>query len=360
MRTCPSPCFVDQREPSYQVFIAGDPPPHVVEKPPVDLVDNLEVTRQELTEERHRPSLERFGHQRVVRVAAAGLGDRPGRVPVHVVLVDEQPHQLGNRNRGMRVVQLDRPARREVLQPPPGRQLQANHVLQRAGDEEELLRQPQPLAGLGLVVRVQHLGDGLGHHLLVHRAVVVAEVERVEVERLGRLGPPEPQQVGGGRAEPGDRGVVGHALHAPLRDPAHAVPPVLVLAVLGASAELHVVGVTFRTRDLPGIPQPQPLVGHLDLPAVTDRLVEDAELVADAVSDGGHAQRGERIHVARGQPAEAAVAEAGLFLLLEHVLEVLPESRQRLRGGVPHPEIDAGGCPDAGRSGTPPRGRPPP
>jgi hypothetical protein len=90
--------FVDQREPSFHVLIAGDPPPHVVEKPPVDLLDNLEVTRQELTEERHRPSLERFGHQRVIRVPAAGLGDRPGRVPLHVVVVHEQPHQLGDRN----------------------------------------------------------------------------------------------------------------------------------------------------------------------------------------------------------------------------------------------------------------------
>jgi len=39
-------------------------------------------------------------------------------------------------------------------------------------------------------------------------------------------------------------------------------------------------------RDFPGVAQAQPAVEHLDLPAVVDLLVEDAELVADAVADG--------------------------------------------------------------------------
>ena len=56
--------------------------------------------------------------------------------------------------------------------------------------------EPQLLAGLGLVVRIEHLGDRLRRDLLVDGAVVVADVERVEVERLGRLGLPQPQHVG--------------------------------------------------------------------------------------------------------------------------------------------------------------------
>jgi hypothetical protein len=46
-------------------------------------------------------------------------------------------------------------------------ELQPDHVLQRAGDEEVLLLEAQLLAGLGLVVGVEHLGDGLGLHLFV-------------------------------------------------------------------------------------------------------------------------------------------------------------------------------------------------
>jgi hypothetical protein len=70
-----------------------------------------------------------------------------------------------------------------------------------------------------------------------------------------------------------------------------------------------------------------------------DGLIEDAELVADAVANRRNAHRGERVHVTRGQPTEAAVAEPRFFLLLEHVLKVLPEPRQGLRGGVPDLEV---------------------
>ncbi len=61
--------------------------------------------------------------------------------------------------------------------------------------EEVLLLQPQFLALRGFVVRIEHLGHVLGDNLLVHRAVVVAAVEHREVERLRRLGLPQPQRV---------------------------------------------------------------------------------------------------------------------------------------------------------------------
>ena len=67
----------------------------------------------------------------------------------------------------------------------------------------------------------------------------------------------------------------------------------------------------------------EPLVGELDLPAVTDGLIEDPELVADAIADSRHAQRRHRVHVTGGQPAEAAVAEARLLFLREQAAKVL-------------------------------------
>jgi hypothetical protein len=61
-----------------------------------------------------------------------------------------------------------------------------------------------------------------------------------------------------------------------------------------------------------------------------DQLVEDAELVADAIADRGDRERGERVHVAGREPAEPAVAEAGLLLLREDAVEVVAELRHRL------------------------------
>jgi hypothetical protein len=192
-----------------------------------------------------------------------------------------------------------------------------------------------------LVVRVEHLGDGLRRHLLVNRPVVVAVVEGLEVERLRGLCAPEAQQVGVRRTIAGDRSVVGHAGHHVPRDPPHAVPPPLVLPVLGAPAEFH-VDRDLGPDDLPRVAEAQPLVGQLHLPAVADALIEDAELIADAVADGRHAQCRQRVHVAGGEPPEAAVAQPGLLLLRDQGGEVLSEQRHGGVDGRPQSEIDQG------------------
>jgi hypothetical protein len=77
-------------------------------------------------------------------------------------------------------------------------------------------------------------------------------------------------------------------------------------------------------------------VSVLHLPAVDDDLVEDAELVADAVADGRDLQRGQRVHVAGGQPAEAAVAETRLLLVLEQLVEIEVEARSAGLLAIPH------------------------
>ena len=202
-----------------------------------------------------------------------------------------------------------------------------------------LLRQPQLFSGFGLVVRIQHFRDGFGCDLLVHGAVVVADVERVEVERLGGFRFPQPQQVRGGHPITRYRGVVGDALDHPLGEPAHAIASVVVEVGFGAPAELHVER-DVRAHDFPRVAEAQPLVGELDLPAVANRLIEDAELVADAVADGGNVERRQRVHVTGRQAAEPAVAEARLFFLLQELGQVLPDARKRLLRRVPDAESD--------------------
>ena len=115
---------------------------HLVEEAAVDLVDDFQVTGEHRAEERQRPLLQRLRQQGVVRVPARPLGNRPRRIPVHEVLVDQQAHQLGDGDGRMRVVQLRSPMRIEVRESLAAHQVQANHVLQRAGDEEVLLLQP--------------------------------------------------------------------------------------------------------------------------------------------------------------------------------------------------------------------------
>ena len=53
---------------------------------------------------------------------------------------------------------------------------------------------------------------------------------------------------------------------------------------LDSPSEMHLEG-ELRVGEFPRIPQLEPLVGLLDLEAVHDLLVEDAEIVAQAIAD---------------------------------------------------------------------------
>ena len=107
---------------------------------------------------------------------------------------------------------------------------------------------------------------------------------------------------------------------------------------LGRAAQLHFDG-PFRAGNLPGVAVAQPLVGALDLPAVDDLLLEDAELVADAVADGGNLQRGHRVEEARGEAAQATVAEARLVLASREFGEVESQLADRLTHFVVDTEV---------------------
>ncbi len=107
--------LADQRHPADALLVAGEPGAHLVEEPPVDLVDDLEVAGQRLGEHLQRPLLQRLGQQGVVGVAERRHGDVPGLVPAQVPLVDQQPHQLGDPDRRMGVVELQRESLGELL-----------------------------------------------------------------------------------------------------------------------------------------------------------------------------------------------------------------------------------------------------
>ena len=72
-------------------------------------------------------------------------------------------------------------------------------------------------------------------------------------------------------------------------------------------------------------------IAHLS--AVLDALREDAVLVADAVAVGGQADGGHGVEEAGGQPAEAAVAQAGVLLDVLQLLDVQTHLARRRPGG---------------------------
>jgi hypothetical protein len=161
----------------------------------------------------------------------------------------------------------------------------------------------------------------------------------VEVERLGRLGTPQAQQINRIHVVAEDRGIDGHPAKDLVRHPAHAAEALLIDIAFGAAANADVI-VDVRPPYLPRIAVAQPGIGGLDLLAVADQLVEDAVLVADAIADRRNLQRSQRVHETRRQPPQSAVAQPRLLLVADEAVEIDIQAGQRLARGLGNPEIE--------------------
>ena len=151
----------------------------------VDFKDDFEMSRKHRREPGKRPFLEGFGQQRVIRVGQGALREVPGFVPAEVRIVEKDPHQLGDRHRRMRVVQLDGDFFGEQLPVAVGATESPHQVAQRAGDEEEFLDEPQSLPLRRRIVRIEHARDRFGRQRFGQRADEVAVAELLEVEEIG-------------------------------------------------------------------------------------------------------------------------------------------------------------------------------
>ena len=214
----------------------------------------------------------------------------------------------------MGVVELDDDLVGECLPVAVAEPEPPDDVPQRAADQEVLLLEPQFAAGFGAVTRVEHLGEVLRAHLRLDGLGVLAGVEQVQVERL-RPGPgaPQPEDVDRLGAVARDQHVAGLGSHRLARHPAGPQPALVVVHGLGVAVEpdhLEVVG----GGELPRVAVERPVVGVLDLMAVLEGLLEDPELVPDAVAHGRHVQGGQGIQQAGGQPAQAPVPQPGLHV----------------------------------------------
>ncbi len=124
-----------------------------------------------------------------------------------------------------------------------------------------------------------------------------------------------------------------------MRHPADARGAIVVHIALGVAPEFDLHR-PLRTRHFPWVSIAQPLVGLLDLPAVHDLLLENTELVADAVAERRDLQRGHRIQKAGGQTPEAAIPQARLVLTGQQSIEIQPQLRHRLAHQIVHAEVD--------------------
>ena len=285
------------------------------------------MPRQQPLEQFDRPGLQRFRQQRVIGVGQHRHRDLPRFVPAEIVQVDQDAHQLGDGKARMGVVELHRDLGGEVAQLPVGGEVPLDQVLQRGRNEEIFLPQPQLAPRGALVVRIEEFADRFRARFLGDGAEVIAGVEDVEPQRVGRARRPQPQRVDVLAAPADDRRVVGDGLNGFRRPPRRAVTAA-VIDMIDMAAEMNVID-HLRPLEFPGVAEAQPFVRIFLLPALRNDLAEQAEIVADAVADGGNGQRRHALHEACREPPEAAIAERRVRLAFAQVVKPDAEIAER-------------------------------
>jgi hypothetical protein len=60
--------------------------------------------------------------------------------------------------------------------------MDANHILQRAGDKKVLLLEPELFALQSGIIGIKHLADRFGGNFVLDGTIVVADVESLKIE----------------------------------------------------------------------------------------------------------------------------------------------------------------------------------
>ena len=287
----------------------------------VELLHDRVDARQGLTHHALRPLLQRLGHDGVVGVGDGIDGDALGNLPGQVLLVHQDAHQLRNDHGRVRIVDVEGDFLGQLIHVGAVHALEVlDGVLQRGADQEVLLHQAQLLAVVGVVLRIEHLGDLRGDGIAVLAgAVVIAGGELLQVEVAREHGAPHAQAVNDLVVVADDRQIIRHGddvLGVLQGDIVLVAHPVLQ----NLAAEAHGHGVALG-RNLPGVAVGQPLVRHLNLLAVHDALTEQAVLIADGAAHGRQIQRGQGVQEARGQTAQTAIAQRRFRLLVQHAAQ---------------------------------------
>src|SRR5438034_10450020 len=115
--------------------------------------------------------------------------------------------------------------------------------------------------------------------------------------------------------------VVGSSLNNLAGNPAYAISLPLVSICFGVTAEVHIES-NVRPGDFPRIAQTQPLIRDLQLPTITDFLIEDAKFVANSITNRGDLHRCHRFHEACSETAQTSVTNARLLFMLDEIVQV--------------------------------------
>uniref|UniRef100_A0A1Y1L8Q7 Uncharacterized protein n=1 Tax=Photinus pyralis TaxID=7054 RepID=A0A1Y1L8Q7_PHOPY len=107
--------FLNDGYPAEHVPVVREGLFYALQKEQVDVVDDLQVPREQVLDETNGPFLEGFWEDRMVGVSKSARDNFPRGIPLQALNIDQNPLQLHNRQRRMCVIQLDRHLIRELV-----------------------------------------------------------------------------------------------------------------------------------------------------------------------------------------------------------------------------------------------------
>ena len=162
-------------------------------------------------------------------------------------------------------------------------------------------------------------------------------VEVAQVNALRGAGAPQAQTVDGGGVIAHQRHVVGNSLDRVVADVTEHRAAVLV-AHFNVTVEVHLAGI-LHYGHFPHVAVAQPVVRQLDLLTVHNLLAEQTVFIADGAAHRGQVKGRQRVHEARCQTAQTAVAQRGFRLFLKHLVHVDVQFVQCLLVGIERDEV---------------------
>lgn len=174
--------LLDDRYTTKHVAVFGEATLNHLQEFHVDVVDDLEMSWEQILHQWDGPLLQSFRHDSVIRVAERLGDDAPGFIPFKAFQIYQNTLHFNNGQSRVGIVELNGNIIRECRPCLLGLLEAAHDIIQRGSTPEVLLLQAKLLSALEVIVGVQDSRDGLRTLLLCYRAFVLSVIEFLEVK----------------------------------------------------------------------------------------------------------------------------------------------------------------------------------
>src|SRR6266446_2300476 len=195
-------------------------------------------------------------------------------------------------------------------------------ITEGTGYQEIFLDQTELATSLHRIRRIQDFGNDLGGDLLLHGPQVIALIEDLHIEFIGRACREQPQVIHRPATIANNRNISGDTDHHAPIDPARYPLAVIDTAIDWDDARL------IRALDLPRCPIRTPEVRAFFLIAVVNFLPEQAVIVVNAIAVARHPEGRQGIEKTRRQATKPAIAQGWITLALAQLFEIDPHAQQ--------------------------------